>query len=334
MEVLAGILLCAAWAVIPLVCYALAMWWADRYEREPLWLISVAFLWGAVPAVLFSLVTGVAVEVLEVFKGRELPELLVLCVIVPLVEEFFKSLALLGIFLFHRRQFGGVLDGVVYGALVGFGFSMTEDFFYYVGEFLEGGSVLALMFFRGIIFALNHSFYTGLVGLGFGLAATRCAGRWRWIWPPLAFAAAVVLHGTHNFGAYISSEYGQSAPVIAQFMGLSSSVMLAVGGLLMLVGVVVGSWYHQKAAIRQELQKEVGTLLTGEELEFLTEKWVQPLFSRKRDTVRRIRLVELAFLRRKWRTSPPNSDASEGGEDGVLFEQLRVEYRSRYPDRR
>jgi RsiW-degrading membrane proteinase PrsW (M82 family) len=31
---------------LPMVGYALFIWWLDRYEKEPLRLASTAFLWG------------------------------------------------------------------------------------------------------------------------------------------------------------------------------------------------------------------------------------------------------------------------------------------------
>ena len=37
-------------ALIPTIIYVLFIWWLDRYEKEPLWLLALAFLWGAIPA--------------------------------------------------------------------------------------------------------------------------------------------------------------------------------------------------------------------------------------------------------------------------------------------
>ena len=42
-------------ALIPTTVYVLFVWWLDRYEKEPLWLLALAFLWGAVPAAIISL---------------------------------------------------------------------------------------------------------------------------------------------------------------------------------------------------------------------------------------------------------------------------------------
>ncbi|MCB0097042.1 MAG: hypothetical protein KDE46_15040, partial [Caldilineaceae bacterium] len=41
-------------AIIPTAVYAALFYWADRYEREPMWLVMLAFWWGAIPAVVVS----------------------------------------------------------------------------------------------------------------------------------------------------------------------------------------------------------------------------------------------------------------------------------------
>ncbi len=41
-------------ALIPTILYVLFVWWLDCYEKEPLWLLAFAFLWGAIPATILS----------------------------------------------------------------------------------------------------------------------------------------------------------------------------------------------------------------------------------------------------------------------------------------
>ena len=38
-------------AAIPTAIYSMLLWWLDRYEKEPPWLIAAAFLWGSLPAI-------------------------------------------------------------------------------------------------------------------------------------------------------------------------------------------------------------------------------------------------------------------------------------------
>ena len=52
---LLGVGLSLAAAVVPAAVYSLVVWWGDRYEKEPLGLLAITFVWGAIPAILISL---------------------------------------------------------------------------------------------------------------------------------------------------------------------------------------------------------------------------------------------------------------------------------------
>src|SRR5512144_597912 len=112
-------------AAVPALVYGWLIWWLDRYEKEPLWLIAVAFLWGSLPAIGLSVLFEVVLQV-PLASSTIGPDL-ASWGLAALVEEPIKALALVGLFLFMRREFDGPLDGIVYGSLVGFGFSMTEN---------------------------------------------------------------------------------------------------------------------------------------------------------------------------------------------------------------
>jgi len=49
-------------ALIPTLFYVLFVWWLDRYEKEPLQLLVLAFLWGAGPAALLSVGVEMALD--------------------------------------------------------------------------------------------------------------------------------------------------------------------------------------------------------------------------------------------------------------------------------
>ena len=52
MEIVLGVFLSVLAGVIPTVIYAAVIWWFDRYEKEPLWLLGITFMWGAIPAII------------------------------------------------------------------------------------------------------------------------------------------------------------------------------------------------------------------------------------------------------------------------------------------
>lgn len=322
MEIIVGVIFSIAAAVLPIAIYSLVMWWADRYEREPLWLLAVAFLWGAMPAIIFSVITGL-------FIGGPSEEgsasLFSYCVEAPIVEEFVKGLAVLGLFIFHRKQFDGVLDGLVYGALVGFGFSMTEDFLYYITALTEGGfsALIPTVVLRGIFFALNHSVYTGLVGIGFGLASVSRGGFKRVMWPVAGFVAAVICHGLHNFGSWLLATHIEGENAALGVLGLLLSLGFAALGCVLIVSVVIGAWFFQRRIINEELTGLVGVLLTEQEFKELSTKWTQPVACGKPATLRKSKLVQLALRQRRLKSAGSGNEQDLVAETGRLYHELQ-----------
>jgi RsiW-degrading membrane proteinase PrsW (M82 family) len=176
LETLTAVLAIIILAVVPMVLYALFLWWMDRYEKEPLGLILASFLWGAIPAVILSLIAQIVLDIpVSEFFGSSLgTEVVGASLIAPITEEPFKGLMLLLLMLFFRHEIDTPLDGILYGGLVGFGFATTENFFYFLDAYgMSGlGGVLELAFFRAVLFGLNHALFTGCTGLGIALART------------------------------------------------------------------------------------------------------------------------------------------------------------------
>jgi len=122
-------------ALVPMLFYAYLAWSLDHHEKEPPWLLVLTFLWGAVPAVIFSLFAEVLFDVpLRLVLAPEEAGLLSVAFVAPIVEEVFKAIPLVFIFIFFRHELDGLMDGLLYGALVGLGFATTENFFYFLGS--------------------------------------------------------------------------------------------------------------------------------------------------------------------------------------------------------
>ena len=49
-------------AAVPVLFYVALIYWVDRYEKEPWWLLATAFLWGAIPAALLALLFNTALS--------------------------------------------------------------------------------------------------------------------------------------------------------------------------------------------------------------------------------------------------------------------------------
>ncbi|NJN82245.1 MAG: PrsW family intramembrane metalloprotease [Caldilineaceae bacterium] len=288
-------------AVIPTLLYVLLFYWADRYEREPWWLAAVAFLWGAIPAIAVSIFGEVLLGESLISAPNTLQGALIDgALIAPIVEEVAKGAALLAIFWLFPYEFDGVLDGLIYGALIGFGFAMTENFFYFIGAFDEGGfgnfTVVVLM--RAVMFGLSHAFYTALIGIGFGLSHQATSRRGRLLWPVVGLCAAMLTHGLHNLGVGIVEVYA---------VGFLLSLAVAGAGVGLVLLAVLLAWQHERGCIQRELSGEVGSILSADEFGLLVGRWHRPLHRRKpaaRLEAHRLQmLVELALLKERLRRS-------------------------------
>lgn len=255
--IIAALILSVAAAVVPTTVYVSIAWWLDRYEKEPWWLLGLTFLWGAVPAIIFALLAEVLLDIpIRALVTGDGAALVAAAIGAPVAEELFKAIPLLAIFLIHPREFDGLMDGLLYGALVGFGFAMTENIFYFVGAFAAGGvgDFAAVVFLRAVVFGLNHALFCSMFGLGLGFARYAGSGTVRWLAPGVGLLLAILLHGIHNF--FISVE--------------STLCLISLGsdwlGVVLWLLLVYLAGREEARWIRQELTHEVNDgVLTPEQ---------------------------------------------------------------------
>lgn len=254
-----GFLLSILVAVIPTMFWAVFVWWCDRYEREPIPLALAAFFWGAVPAVLFALVSEMALDVPSAILGSEvIGTVASSSAIAPVIEELAKGAALLLILLLWPSEFDDLFDGLLYGALIGFGFAMTENLLYFMGALFEGGwqAWTVTVFMRSVVFGLNHAFFTAFTGAGLGYARSARSRGARVAVPVLGLAMAIFFHAVHNLGATLSS-VSTPAILVSFFNG--------IGGILLIVIMFWLALRQEARWLRTELADEVGGLLTEPE---------------------------------------------------------------------
>ena len=98
-------------AILPVPLLIACFLWLDRYEPSPTWILAVSFLWGAGVATSGAiLVNSQAADLLD-RAGR--PDGLVAVLVAPVIEEALKAAFPLLLFVFYRKAFTGVIDGVV-----------------------------------------------------------------------------------------------------------------------------------------------------------------------------------------------------------------------------
>ncbi len=232
-----GLLVGLVLAVLPMIAVAHAYVWLDRYEPEPPPLLAALFLWGAVVAALAAaLVNSTAEQVLAAVQGQAGAMATTAVIVAPIVEETAKGAGILAVVLLYRREFDGVLDGMVCAGFIGVGFAFTENILYFGSAYLSGSSgelplsggsaALTTFVLRGVISPFAHPLFTTLTGIALGLAVTS-RHRAAWLLVPLGLAGAIFMHALWNFsalggfGSFLTSYTVFMFPAFAIAVGLA-----------------------------------------------------------------------------------------------------------------
>jgi RsiW-degrading membrane proteinase PrsW (M82 family) len=211
-----GLLAGVVFAAVPVFVVVPCLLWLDRFEAEPPALVVFAFAWGAVVATFVALVVNsYSLQVLRQ-AGGDLTATAV--VVAPWVEETCKGSVVLLVLLWRRREFDGVVDGIVYAGLAGAGFAFTENVLYLGRALQESGTAgLAVTFVLRCLFGpFAHPLFTMAIGIGLGVAVTT---RRRWVRfsaPVLGWLCAVALHAVWNLSAVAGLRGFVSAYVAVQ----------------------------------------------------------------------------------------------------------------------
>jgi len=305
--------------ILQAVLYLLFIRAIDLYEREPLRYVVPVFVWGFAVATTVSLVFNTLFQLtLSSVTSVKTASFFTAVAVAPVVEECTKGLALLLIFfvayLVRRRsgliEFAGVMDGIVYGSAVGFGFAIAEDLLYG----LQYGPETFLV--RRIFGGFAHASFTSLTGIGIGLIPWVQSRVLKVALPLLGLSGAILLHATFNLTATV---FGPVGYFVLFFVILTYIVIIIV-------------WLAiERRVIREELREEVdaGTI-TPQEYAILpsyfrrTAYYVGLIFTGKLGIWTRARklhasAVDLALAKRLARRS-----GSQGSVDRVRMLRQKI----------
>jgi protease PrsW len=202
----AGIGLTLALLPIPvLLAGVLAL---DRLEPEPPGSLVFIFLWGAGSAALIGLIGALAGNQLlttpALRSGGFVTASALATIGVAVLEDTLMGAALVGLLWLRPQEIDGISDGVVYGSMVGLGFALIENIFYYAQATHYGFSGLATTFvLRGVASPVCQALFASLIGAGVAYAAMVRGRRGLWA-VGVGWIAAVTLHALWN-GALAAS---------------------------------------------------------------------------------------------------------------------------------
>ena len=188
-------------AFTPAVIYILPLVWLDRYDPEPLWLLSLTFSWGALVAVFLSFIINTVIGIgVAVAVDPQIGNIASTVISAPIFEELTKGAGLFIILLFFRKYFDGILDGIIFAGVIALGFATVENVIYYGRAMNEGGLDLLLKTFllRGILSPFAHVTFTAMTGIGCGISRESHNSFVKIIMPFFGLICAMILHAFWN----------------------------------------------------------------------------------------------------------------------------------------
>ena len=243
-------------AVIPILLYLLIVYKIDKYDPEPIGLYMKNFFWGALGAIFLALIgSGTVSFLLTPFINPYALDSLQTFIIAPFVEEFTKGLFLFGTVL--NRKFDNTTDGLVYGASIGLGFGMTENFLYFISYANLPETWIYVVIIRTLFTAVMHAVSTGTFGAFLGYA--KFAGLTRkFSFPIIGYFLAVAIHSAWN----ITVSFEETTLIGFLFLFVS---------ILIFIAIFLQSVRSESVLIKNELYEEyVNGLIPFEHLAILS----------------------------------------------------------------
>jgi RsiW-degrading membrane proteinase PrsW (M82 family) len=208
-------------AIIPMSIYLYLIWKFDRYDREPFKLVLINYLWGALGAIVLSLIGSIFITlILSIFiKNADVLARTSSIFVAPVVEEITKGSFLL--ITVASRKFDNITDGIVYGGAIGLGFGMTENFFYFISFGQTVPSWIMLVIIRSLFSGVMHCVSTATLGAFFGYAKFKASSQ-RIFYGLVGLIIAILIHSIWNF----SLNFEKIAPLGFLFLFISIIIFI------------------------------------------------------------------------------------------------------------
>jgi len=157
-------------AAIPILLYLILIWRMDKYEREPFLFVLIHFVWGALGAVIIGISGSFFLSLTTGLIGQNSKASLIIQSIIfaPFSEEIAKGIFLL--YSINSKKFDNITDGLVYGAAIGLGFGMTENFIYFISFGATLFSWVHIVIVRSLFSAVMHCISTATFGAFLAIA--------------------------------------------------------------------------------------------------------------------------------------------------------------------
>ncbi|PIF05906.1 MAG: PrsW family intramembrane metalloprotease [Draconibacterium sp.] len=201
-------------SLAPVFIISVYIYLRDKYDKEPLRLLALALLAGAVIVIPVLVIESFLSNFATLFKGLAVAAWNAF-VVAAFSEELMKYAALY-LLIWNRREFNEKFDGIVYAVYISLGFAAVENILYVTGSGLNTGVVRALTAVPAhAIFGITMGFYFGMAKF---YESERSSLKMK------ALIYPIILHGIYDFILFTGYEW-----IIIIFIGFL--VFLYVWGL-------------------------------------------------------------------------------------------------------
>ena len=215
-------------ALAPIVIIIFYIYLKDKYEKEPIRLLFISFLLGAIVSIIITTLLYSAFNILVPLKN-ELSiweQFKQAYFVVGFSEELSKFLIVL-LFAQRRKEFNEPFDGIVYAVMVSMGFAATENIMYV----MQSGPATALA--RAFTAVPAHATF-GII-MGYFMGKAKFAPNKLYL-NLLGLFFAALFHGTYDFFLFIDFVPG---------IWVGAFVSLAIGIFLSRKAIK----YHQNSSV-------------------------------------------------------------------------------------
>lgn len=197
-------------AVAPIMVIIIFIYVQDKYDKEPLWLLVLNFVFGAVISVIIVTVIYLITDsMLPLNNNFSIWQQFIRAFLVVGLSEEFSKYIVVRYFAQPRRAFNEPFDGIIYAVMVSMGFACTENILYV----LNGGYDVALI--RAFTAVPAHATFGIIMGYFMGKAKFS-NNRFKLNMAGLFFA--VLFHGAYDFFLFIGFIPGISFGAIISLM--------------------------------------------------------------------------------------------------------------------
>lgn len=203
-------------AITPVLIIIIYIYFKDKYEKEPIGVLTKSFLFGATVSIIITFILGFfAAKVFPLTDEKNIfQQFLKAFFVIALVEEFSKYLVV-KFYAQRHKEFNEPFDGIVYGVMVSMGFAALENILY---TFYHGASTGLIRAFTAVpahaIFGVLMGYFMGKAKFSNNRVFLNISG--------LLFAT--LFHGMYDFFLFIDFIPGIS---IGAFISLLIGVFLS-----------------------------------------------------------------------------------------------------------